>query len=107
MLPFAPSVSTVGVLAQSLPVLRKAIRVLLRSQEVALPAVKNVYLLREAFALSDAAIEHALSECIACLRNSSDITVTTVSHSDIQAFHRIWSTSRAKLVNLPYARRKS
>ncbi len=59
-------------------------RVLLRSQEVALPAVKNVYLLREAFALSDGAIEHALSECIACLRNRSDITVTTVSLSDIK-----------------------
>ncbi len=48
VLPFAPSVSTVGVLAQNLPVLRQAMRVLLRSHDAALPPVKNIYLVKEA-----------------------------------------------------------
>lgn len=61
-LPFAPSVSTVGALAQDLAVLCRAMRVLLRSQNVALPPVKNVYLLEDdAFALADPEIEQALS----------------------------------------------
>jgi len=79
VLPFAPSVSTVGALARDLPVLRRAMRVLLRSQNVALPPVKNVYLLEEAFALADPAIEQALSGLIMSLRGRPDIAVHSVS----------------------------
>lgn len=83
VLPFAPSVSTVGVLAQNLPILRQTMRVLLRSHDVALPPVKNIYLVEEAFALADPAIQHALSECITYLRNRPNIVVTSVSLRDI------------------------
>lgn len=83
VLPFAPSVSTVGVLAQNLPVLRQAMRVLLRSHDAALPPVKNIYLVKEAFALADPAIQNALSECIAHLSTFPNITVASISMRDI------------------------
>lgn len=83
VLPFAPSVSTVGVVARSLPILRKAMRVLLRSQNVISPTVKNVYLLEDAFKLADPAIQAALSEHLACLRNRTDITVSLITLRDI------------------------
>lgn len=83
VLPFAPSVSTVGVLAQNLPVLRQAMRVLLRSHDAALPPVKNIYLVKEAFALADPAIQNALSECIAHLSTFPNITVASISLRDI------------------------
>lgn len=83
VLPFAPSVSTVGVLAQSLPVLRQAMRVLLRSRRVTAPPLKNVYLLEEAFALADPAIRQALSEPLRRLRDRPEISVTAVSLREI------------------------
>lgn len=83
VLPFAPSVSTVGVLAQNLPVLRQAMRVLLRSHDAALPPVKNIYLVKEAFALADPSIQNALSECIAHLSTFPNITVASISLRDI------------------------
>ncbi|MBK3752839.1 glutamyl-tRNA amidotransferase [Pseudomonas aeruginosa] len=83
VLPFAPSVSTVGVLAKNLPVLRQTMHVLLRSNDVALPPVKNIYLVKEAFALADPAIQDALSERIAHLNTFPNITVASISLHDI------------------------
>lgn len=83
VLPFAPSVSTVGILARTLPILNQAMRVLLRSQEVAQPPVRRIYLIEEAFALTDPAIRLALSECITSLRNRPDMEVFSVSLRDI------------------------
>lgn len=83
VLPFAPSVSTVGVLARNLDVLRQAMRVLLCSQEGALPLVKNIYLLEEAFSLADPSIGQALSEAISHLRGLPGIAVTSVKLSDV------------------------
>lgn len=83
VLPFAPSVSTVGVLATSLPVLKQTMRVLLRSQNLARPPIRNIYLLEEAFALADSAIQDALSERIAHLRMLPEIAVIPVSLGDI------------------------
>lgn len=83
VLPFAPSVSTVGILARTLPILNHAMRVLLCSQEVAQQPAKRIYLVEEAFALADPAIRRALSECITSLRNRPDIDVFSVSLRDI------------------------
>jgi len=83
VLPFAPSVSTVGVLARSLSVLRMTMRVLLRSQNTQLSPVRNVYLLDEAFALADPAIRRVLSEHIESLRSRVDISVVPLSLRDI------------------------
>lgn len=83
VLPFAPSVSTVGVLARDLPVLRRAMRVLLRSQDCVLPPLRNIYLLQEAFALADPAIEQALAAHVAALRELPDVSVSAVSLREI------------------------
>lgn len=83
VLPFAPSVSTVGILARDLPVLSRAMRVLLRSQQAASPPLRRVYLLEEAFALADAAIRDALSASVAALRRLPDVAVTPVTLREV------------------------
>ncbi|MBK1686670.1 amidase family protein [Rubrivivax gelatinosus] len=83
VLPFAPSVSTVGVLARNLPVLSRAMRVLLRSHDLARPPVKNIYLLKEAFELADPAIQDALSGCVAQFGRLPHVNVTSISLRDI------------------------
>ncbi|MBK1714354.1 amidase family protein [Rubrivivax gelatinosus] len=83
VLPFAPSVSTVGVLARDLSVLRRAMRVLLRSDHLALPRVKNIYLLQEAFDIADPAIQDALSGCIAHFDGLPHLAVRSISLRDI------------------------
>lgn len=83
VLPFAPSVSTVGVLARTLPVLRQAMRVLLRSHAQALPHVRNIYLLQDAFEIADPAIRDALSGCIASFDGLPHVTVKSISLREI------------------------
>ena len=83
VLPFAPSVSTVGVLAQDYSILRRAMHVLLRSTDETQPPLKKIYLLQDAFALTDVPIRQALSGHIADLRDRSDISVETVTLSEI------------------------
>jgi amidase len=83
VLPFAPSVSTVGVMAPSLPVLQAAMGVLLRSQNEPPPPVKRVYLLEDAFALADPGIRQALSGHLDGLRGHPDLAVTPVTLRDI------------------------
>ncbi|BAL94046.1 amidase family protein [Rubrivivax gelatinosus] len=83
VLPFAPSVSTVGVLARTLPVLRQAMRVLLRSQAQALPPVRNIYLLQDAFEIADPAIRDALSGCVASFDGLPHVTVKSISLREI------------------------
>jgi amidase len=79
VLPFAPSVSTVGVIARDLPVLRRAMRVLLRSQDAVPPPPRRVWLLEEAFAVADPAIRDALSDALAALRRRPDLAVSSVT----------------------------
>lgn len=83
VLPFAPSVSTVGVLARNLPVLRQAMRVLLRSQAQALPTVRNIYLLQDAFEIADTAIRDVLSGCVASFDGLPHVTVKSISLREI------------------------
>ena len=88
VLPFAPSVSTVGVLARDLAVLRRALRVLLRSQPLAPTPPSRLYLLDDAFALADPAISDALSGRIADLRRRHpDLTVSHVTLREISGLN--------------------
>lgn len=83
VLPFAPSVSTVGVLAKTLTVLRQSMQVLLRSQPAQPQAVKRVYLLQDAFDLADPAICQALSEPLARLQRHPEIRVIPISFRQV------------------------
>lgn len=83
VLPFAPSVSTVGVIAKNLPILRKTVRVLLNSVTEPLQPLKNIYLITDAFALIDPAIRQALFPHIENLKKRADLTVTSISIRDL------------------------
>lgn len=83
ILPFAPSSSTVGIFANSLTVLEKAMTVLLSSDEVAFSPVKTIYLLADAWEIVDKEIKNALEESILRLRQIKNIEVTTLRLSDI------------------------
>ncbi len=83
ILPFSPSVSTVGILANEITVLEKVMRVLLCSSHKLAAPVKHIYLLEDAFAIADEEINKALQEKIAQLRDRQDITVSSITLSEI------------------------
>lgn len=58
VLPFMPSVSTVGILATELKILDPAIRVLLRSCAVSAPPVRRLLVLQDALEISDPAVRN-------------------------------------------------
>ncbi|NNM58963.1 MAG: glutamyl-tRNA amidotransferase [Legionellales bacterium] len=83
VLPFVPSISTVGVLAKQLSTLEKVMHVLLRSQPSTVTPIKNIYLLEDAFDIAHPVIRKALNESISRLKNMQNITVKTISFSDV------------------------
>ena len=66
--PLAPSFDTVGVFAQDTDVLAKAALVLAAAAPVSLSKPGTIHLIRQAFALVDAAVEDALSRPVRQLR---------------------------------------
>jgi amidase len=66
--PLAPSFDTVGVLAQSADVLEKVGFVLLAAPLVSVSKPTTIYLIREAFAITDPAVQESLSEPVRRLR---------------------------------------
>ena len=59
VLPFMPSISTVGAVAATLDVLDRAMRVLLRSRPAPTEPVRRIVLLQDAFDLADAPVRAA------------------------------------------------
>src|SRR5437870_990734 len=68
--PLAPSLDTVGVLAQSADVLAKVGLVLLAGAPLSASKPATIYLIREAFALADADVQESLSEPVRRLRET-------------------------------------
>ena len=64
VLPFMPSVSTVGAFSNNIEVLDKVMRVLLRSRKKTRPKIKNIFLLEDAFLLADSAVRERIKEVI-------------------------------------------
>ncbi|MFI5344130.1 MAG: amidase [Chlamydiales bacterium] len=64
VMPFAPSFDTVGILANSYAVLEKVASTLLCLETPFEPEVGNVYLVKEAFALSDKEVRQKLEKSI-------------------------------------------
>lgn len=67
VMPLAPSFDTVGILANNFPVLEKVTSVLLSIETPLQPEVGNIYLVKEAFALSDKEVCKALEKSISDL----------------------------------------
>ena len=65
VMPLAPSFDTVGILARTYELLEKAASVLLCIETPFEPAVGNIYLVKEAFALCDKEVCQALEQSLA------------------------------------------
>lgn len=84
VLPFSPSLSTVGIFAEKFNVLEKVMHVLLCSNTITYQnSIKNIYLLEDAFNLADQEIKEALQETIYHLRKINNIHVASISFSEI------------------------
>ncbi|MCA1298647.1 amidase family protein [Stappia indica] len=89
VLPFMPSVSTVGAVADRFAVLDKAMRVLLRSAPEGdataggEPAVERLLILEDAFALCDGAVARAAEEALAAISARAGIVPERVRFSDL------------------------
>jgi amidase len=83
VLPFVPSVSTVGIVANKLDVLEKVMHVLLRSHPTTQEPIKHIYLLEDAFAIADPEIQEALQESILHLRKLKNVQVSSITFSEI------------------------
>ncbi len=85
VLPFVPSVSTVGILANSLCNLSKAMSVLLCNETEAKITPTKIYLLKDAFEIAAPEINTALQPMLSKLE-SHDIKVEKITLSDIVDF---------------------
>ncbi len=83
VLPFVPSVSTVGVFSKKLDILEKVMHVLLRSGRRNLRSIENIYLLEDAFSIAVPEVNEALQESITFLRKTKNIRVFTITLSEI------------------------
>lgn len=83
VLPFAPSSSTVGVLACDLKTLERVAKVLLSSCERGTASIGRIYLLKDAFSLASREISIALEKEISGLAKRSSVVIEPVSLSEI------------------------
>lgn len=83
VLPFVPSTSTVGALASDLNTLGKVMETLLRSENAAPEKMQNIYLLEDAFAISDPKIAKAIKGNIDALSSRCDANIISITLTDI------------------------
>lgn len=83
VLPFVPSTSTVGVLASDLGILCNAMETLICSEKISSERIKNIYLLEDAFDISDAEVVKALKCKIDTLSSIDNFNITSIRLSDI------------------------
>ena len=83
VLPFMPSVSTVGVVATDLDNLNRAMRVLLRSSFHPVAKLQRILVLDDAFKLADEPVREAAEISIGKISERIDIVPERVSFSDI------------------------
>lgn len=83
VLPFMPSVSTVGAVATDVHVLDRVIRVLLRSGAERTASLQRIVVLEDAFQLADRPVREAAERSVQCLSERAGIAVARVGFSDI------------------------
>lgn len=87
VLPFMPSVSTVGAFAKNINTLDKVMRTLLRSQDLKPVPIRNLFLLEDAFSIADRNVSEAIKEQIKQLADTNKIPVTPITFSEIVDEH--------------------
>lgn len=83
VLPFMPSTSTVGALASDLNTLGKVMETLLRSENTTPEKIQNIYLLEDAFAISDLKVAKAIRVKIDALSSRCDANIISITLNDI------------------------
>lgn len=83
VLPFMPSVSTVGAVAADFDILERAMRVLLRSGTERVAKLKRVVVLEDAFKLADKPVQEAAKSAIERMAKRTGIAFERVNFSDI------------------------
>lgn len=83
VLPFMPSVSTVGVVAAEFDILDRVMRVLLRSGTRPVTKLQRIVLLEDAFTLADKPVREAAESAIELMAKRTGIALERVSFSDI------------------------
>ncbi|MTI30881.1 amidase family protein [Xanthovirga aplysinae] len=87
VLPFMPSVSTVGAFSNNIYTLEKVMRVLLRSENKEKRSIKNIYLLNDAFLIADASVRKAIESSILHLNDREGISLIPIKLSEIVGDH--------------------
>ncbi len=83
VLPFMPSVSTVGAFSNDIETLDKVMRVLLRSHNDKPVKVNNIFLLRDAFSIADPIVRKTVESSISHLEGFDGVKISWISISDI------------------------
>ncbi|MFZ2960301.1 MAG: amidase family protein [Candidatus Ozemobacteraceae bacterium] len=83
VLPFMPSVSTVGIVATGLEILNRAMRVLLRSGTEPTPNLNRIFVLEDAFKLADKPVAEAAELALEHMSKRANIPLVWVSFTDI------------------------
>ena len=83
VLPFMPSVSTVGAFSNDINILEKVMRTLLCSEDVELSEIRNIYLLEDAFSIADTVVSDSIRSNISHLFEIDGVAVTAITLSDI------------------------
>lgn len=83
VLPFMPSVSTVGAFSKDVETLERVMRVLLRSQNKEPSKINNVFLITDAFSVADPIVQKAVKKSISHLKNINHVTISWIGISDI------------------------
>jgi len=83
VLPFAPSCSTVGLFANKISVLEKAMLVLLQNDKLENKNIQNIYLLEDAFSISDPKIKTVLQECILDWESNKKVRISSITLSEM------------------------
>lgn len=83
VLPFMPSVSTVGVVAADFEILRRVMTLLLRTGDETTVPMERIVLLDDAFAVADGPVREAAERAIGELATRAGIALERASFSDI------------------------
>ena len=83
VLPFQPSVSTVGVLADRFEVLDAAMRVLLSAAATSTPVPRRIFVLQDALEIADAAVQDQVSSALDRIADNTGVALEWVRFSEI------------------------
>lgn len=83
VLPFQPSVSTVGVLADRFEVLDAAMRVLLSAAATSTPVPRRIFVLQDALEIADAAVQDQVSSALDRIADNTGVALEWVWFSEI------------------------